>query len=168
MKMLKKLMAGILVCIMAAGLLVMPAFAEGENTEPTPAQKQIASINAARAKYGKNTLTESETLDQTAAEVLEQYVAYCEGRITDAEFNQAAVDISNKYKIGKFTVDGVTARTCGYMAVDRSDGLPDNFDWYAESEQNPVVTKDAVYIGNALTESNGRGYWVMFFARPLQ
>ena len=78
------------------------------------------------------------------------------------------IDLSNKYKLGKFTVDEITARTAGYMAIDREGGLPDNFDWYAESEQNPVVTKDAVYVGNALKESNGKGYWVIFFARPLQ
>lgn len=155
----KRLAALFLVAVMALSLLALPVFAEEE--APDPVTLTLQNLNVARQKDGKETVPELPGFSAYAQEILDNWVAYDQGRITEEEFKATdkrnAQDCADRYdfKVADRTEAGISKiASCSTKSQYIKNG-----DWSTYLAVD--VPDDAKYVGLAITEDSGKAYCVL-------
>ena len=154
----KRLAALFLVAVMALSLLALPVFAEEE--APDPVTLTLQNLNVARQKDGKETVQELPGFSAYAQEILDNQIAYDQGRITEEEFKATdkrnEQDSADRYD---FKVADRTEAIISFILTVSTESHIKNGDWSTGLAVR--VPDDAKYVGLAITEDSGKSYCVL-------
>lgn len=161
----KRLAALFLAAVMALSLLALPVFAEEE--APDPVTLTLQNLNVARQKDGKETVPELPGFSAYAQEILDNWVAYKQGRITEEEYR--ATDERNErdaaerydFKVADRTEAGISK----IVSCSVASQAIKNGDWSTELAMK--VPDDAKYVGLAITEDSGKAYCVLIVSTVI-
>lgn len=158
----KRLAVLFLAAVMALSLLALPVFAEEE--APDPVTLTLQNLNVARQKDGKETVPELPGFSAYAQEMLDNWVAYDQGRITEEEYKateKPGVAERYDFKVADRTEAGISV--IGKCSV-ASQAIK-NGDWSTRLAMK--VPDDAKYVGLAITEDSGKAYCVFIVSTVI-
>lgn len=162
----KRLAALFLAVVMALSLLALPVFAEEE--APDSVTLTLQNLNVARQKDGKETVPELPGFSAYAQEMLDNWVAYDQGRITKEEYE--ATDERNERDAADRYDFKVADRTEAIISVIYRGSLGSQYikngDWSTSLAR--WVPDDAKYVGLAIAEDSGTSYCVFIVSTSTQ
>lgn len=152
----KRLTALLLAVVMTLSLLALPVFAEEE--VPDPVALTLQNLNAARQKDGKEPVQEVPGFSAYARDQLDNQIAYCEGLITEEEYQAARNELlqgrADRYDFK--VADHTEALIAFETTTSTKSQTIKNGDW--SGNLGGSVPDDAKYVGLAIKESNGISY----------